>query len=150
MRDIKFRAWDIANREMNHLPNHGIDLFQLLICEDGWCIEFDNSEDDKRYYDEKDFVLMQYTSLKDKNGREIYEGDIILSPEDNNAQREVVFQDGMFGAMVPRKLYGEEGCENVDEFQPLDTIIDYNYWKEKPSFTVEVIGNIHENPELLK
>ncbi len=86
----------------------------------------------------KDFELMQYTGLKDKNGKEIYEGDIISwkVEEDNGYKRtqftevcEVRFDNGnyKFGANETSWWHDLRGTE-----------------KE-----VEVIGNIYENPDLL-
>ena len=79
----------------------------------------------------------QFTGLYDKNGKEIYEGDIILYG--GSIQHEVVFRHGAFGYL----LYGGEfisyaGNTNFT-FNPL------NRSKEH-----EVIGNIYDNPELTK
>jgi uncharacterized phage protein (TIGR01671 family) len=88
-----------------------------------------------------DVVLMQFTGLHDKNGKEIWEGDIV--------RREVCSPDDMaYGA------YGYAGivkwergkfvieCDEDNSFY--DHMGDLFSWNE-----LEVIGNIHENPELL-
>lgn len=87
-------------------------------------VEFDNvtfSEDNE---------IMQYTGLTDKNGVEIYEGDIIKNPAGAigvvkwvTARFEVVYTDSQLGKIN---------------------------WQLYSSGALEVIGNIHENPELLK
>ncbi len=69
-----------------------------------------------------DSVAMQYTGLKDKNGKEIYEGDIARFREYNH---HINFSDGGF---------------YVGDFDTLGSI----------NTAVEIIGNIYENPELLK
>jgi uncharacterized phage protein (TIGR01671 family) len=75
-------------------------------------------------------TLMQYTGLKDKNGKEIYEGDVIVtrlnSPDNNEESLVVEFADGSF------KLKKEN-----------------TYYYFPFLLNVEVIGNIYENPELL-
>ena len=74
------------------------------------------------------FILMQYTGLKDKNGKEIYEGDVGVDGE-NDAYYEVVFDEGAFVSHY-------DG--NITE-----------YLSETAS-QMEIIGNIFENPELLQ
>jgi len=79
---------------------------------------------------EKDqVILLQFTGLKDKNGKEIYEGDLI---GDKDCYVEVIFKDGSF-------------C-NKGDFKP---IIEWIWARKRKGIETEVIGNIYENPELL-
>ena len=80
---------------------------------------------------------MQYTGLKDKNGKEIYKGDVVKIPDDwdeygfmSGEIRQVYFKNGGF-RLMPKTDKGD------------------GYWLEYP-LSCEVIGNIHEDSNLLK
>jgi uncharacterized phage protein (TIGR01671 family) len=82
----------------------------------------------------KNFTLMQYTGLKDKNGKEIYEGDLLRcvfdDEDEDNTPSEVVFARGAFFIGYEPNMI----CLTVGECEADE---------------LEVIGNIYENPELL-
>lgn len=80
---------------------------------------------------EPDYVLMQFTGLKDKNGREVYEGDIIQIENWYYPIAEVIFQNGAFRA--DNKIGGKFLFTGEELFQ----------------CSYEVIGNIYENPDSL-
>lgn len=121
-RDIKFRIWDTYSKY----------FIEGLSLTDG---EFDDDADTLTFHldkvmgdrdpDKKRFVYQQYTGLKDKNGVEIYVGDII----DKN--QVVVWEDGMFVLEYEGRGGYYRECDPTD--------MTYG----------EVIGNVYQNPELL-
>jgi uncharacterized phage protein (TIGR01671 family) len=132
-REIKFRAWDKITCELKTINQ--IDyVSQEIVFPDIKGTDFT----DWKMFD--DVELMQYTGLKDKNGKEIYEGDI-YQVDKNHLVYTVFFHQGSFCAgininnCVPINWEPEEDSEDMQEC---------NF-----SQTIEVIGNIYENPELL-
>ena len=129
MREIKFRAWHEERKEMyDNITFNNFDGYYL--------ISGDCNIDDLKF--------MQYTGLKDKNGKEIYEGDILnvkTTFENNMADKR--FQDKTIctvsfgtGCFIKKETY-----ENLYDVICSIVLKDIDY---------EIIGNIHENPELLK
>lgn len=90
------------------------------------------------------YEMEQWTGLKDKNGFDIYFGDILRGP----------FATGMYGKSVRRKLFNFEVKHYVDKHSGVTYITsmpkDYGNYRFCPYITeCEVVGNIHENTELL-
>ena len=134
MREIKFRDWDPETKEMRY--------FHL----DGYDREVHNAYGN----------IMQFTGLLDKNGKEIFEGDIISTPYFFNwtitgyEKRRIFFKDGVFGVkenehdfIALKSLF--KGIESSKTY-----ISNYGeiYREFEPMF--EVIGNIYQNPELVE
>lgn len=117
MRELKFRAWGNEH-------NRYCDLVTLI--EDSKWVGWIKSSG--VYLTTTDIVLEQYTGLKDKNGKEIYEGDILL--DDTGEPLEYWRVRYIWG-----KFVGECNLVSEDIFELRG---------------LEVIGNIHENPELLE
>jgi hypothetical protein len=115
MREIRFRAWD-----EHDLDGKGAMICWELILEDGF----------HNYYGAPGVILMQFTGLKDKNGKDIYEGDWV--------QFLTFCAVGVVTYRPP-------------EFIALSrlTIVRTHEVYSLKGYDVEVIGNIYENPELL-
>ena len=128
MREIKFRVWDKTFKMMLSPELVDIDFNEGKIE-----VTTDTLRYEEVYMDEiKDFVLMQYTNLKDKNGKEIYEGDILKVKFDTETINLYVRYD------MGQYLLIKQG-----EWQ--DNLYDCMWFHE-----VEVIGNIYENKDLIK
>lgn len=136
MRDIRFKLWDDIDKIM---------YYDVLINSEHIIYEYTN--DDEGYIEENEatirltnneyknsFIPLQYTGLKDINGKEIYEGDIVelVNFSENKSYARVGFSFGMF------KLIGNGHYLLEGDGISLYTIKN-----------IRVIGNIFENPELL-
>lgn len=134
MREIKFRCWDKDEEVMFKQADIGsIDFSYKQIN-----IENDQYSYLESYDKDGSFKLMQYTGLKDKNGVEIYEGDIAKESRKRvkNQRHFVVVWNNDIGSYT---------------FKPLDkTETSYPCFNIGTIKSLEVIGNIYENPELLK
>lgn len=139
MRTIKFRAWDKAKKKMVYSSD---ELYGFEIYLDG---SFSVSEDDGIkglmhwvYRKPADFELMQFTGLLDKNGKEIYEGDVVKGWEGDDMHD--------FDACIVK--YEEDGFGIYDEKQKWPYVASLIEIVNNRS--LEIIGNIYENPSLLE
>ena len=134
MREIKFRAWfgdkiikPMSLQKMIHQKDNTIPLKVL----------------------EKEIIFMQYTGLEDRNGVEIYEGDIVnFQHIDDYGYMTNVFQNGFYRGVVK---WGEH-YPGFDIFDIKDNStfgFDCNIFSMESDIVIEIIGNIYENKELL-
>lgn len=134
MREIKFRAWDNKYKEM--IPDiHIAPEYDWLVLSDNDALA---ERDNRGRKSSEEYILMQYTGLKDKNGQEIYEGDVITWEGVDGSQSAVV-----------------TWCEGLAKFcVEFDVEFDadgpaYGFSKQESESRITVIGNIYKNPELL-
>jgi len=130
MRELQFRAWDNKHKRwLNNYPKlGGCDILGEMILLGEWCSTV-------RLEDLNDIIVEQYTGLKDKNGKEIYEGDILSiqykRPEYINL---VIGWSNDSALFYTSDKVGGGGCacskDSIKEF--------------------EIVGNVHKNPELLE
>ena len=140
-REIKFRAksfngiWKYGDL---HQWNNG-DTF-IGIHNENWVNDCVNSCDYITIKKVNPNTIGQFTGLQDKNGKEIYEGDIVHWHNQNYA---IVFKYGQFYASI------EKCHENVYGGFPLHSLADTLITIDENNIC-EIIGNIYDNPELLK
>jgi uncharacterized phage protein (TIGR01671 family) len=135
MKEIKFRCWDIGRKEwMDSIWLNGDGV------QSGTSFDFNRSLNEQLRHDlTTGIALMQYTGLKDKNGKEIYDGDILTC-------------EG--GYEAPE---GEEICQDISQVYWDNDLLQFrvqckcgDVWSLEEYDYEEIIGNIYENPELLQ
>lgn len=162
MRELKFRAWDEDRRQMFthfHIELYTPDGADFSVIAPG----------SKQNGDYQNLILMQYTGLKDKNGVEIYEGDVLQYEEWHHGVNEIM--DDAAAEKAGKPINHMIRCEVVfacggfryQEFRYNQQANAYGrMFNREPNYGselsygegdikhMEVIGNIHANPELLE
>ena len=136
-REIKFRTWDSVHNKMIYLKDVALcgydnefDIYELYFEENNLkCRGYDDFDDDfgGTIVNETELPIMEYTGLKDKNGIEIYEGDIVKY-EGENTSYVVMFDPTGYWCLDGNGARNSEMLYYEDVFKYL-----------------EIIGNIYEN-----
>lgn len=143
-REIKFRAWDAHENNMNYQGAIGagsssevinISFQGEMFLQNAFGLDMFGERNPTFGKSEERFSLMQYTGLKDKNGKEIYEGDIIIS-------NHPIYENG---TPSKNKVAFDKGCYRLRNDNQND--IPLSLYDEGQ---IEIIGNLFENPDILK
>ena len=139
-REIKFRAWDKTYKRMNYKVQVGNTDYadQNYTCNSIWVDYGDNKSIGWMNADDKCIDLMQFTGMKDKNGKEIFEGDILSFQDDPNG---IVKWNSNFSCWT----YWEDVKTNDEK-----EVFDWSQLLKRHCNFYLVHGNVYENPELLK
>lgn len=146
MREIKFRAWDKSENKMvfQHDMNSGLanKEYFFSLCENN--VELLRYDEDYSAYIGCNSELMQYIGLRDKNGKEIYEGDIVKFMDEETTYSDCGIEYDEF-INTGKVIFSNDeimGWDITNRNIDLEEVWHYREY-------IEVIGNIYENPRLL-
>jgi len=141
MRPIKFRVWNKRTNKWIHSPDNEVNLFgeTILLGEFMRGVNLDELND---------CMALQYTGLKDKNNKEIYEGDIIKFMGRWDEQGNVLPPD--YKSYEIFWLMGGLCASMINRPRPYMSFFEHNEILGIGHTDSEIIGNIFDNPELMK
>ncbi|MEH6944389.1 YopX family protein [Bacillus sp. JJ722] len=142
MNVIKVRAWDNVKNRMYYVGEEEDVVFSF---DSNGIVATDITEDEEEFKTLHHLKYMQFTGLTDKNGNEIYEGDI----DSDGRNLSVICYIEKYGAYcaVPSDLYLHEDYEDKVTYE---YGYDCYFHNATPERYLNIIGNIYENPELIQ
>jgi uncharacterized phage protein (TIGR01671 family) len=139
---LKFRAWDKNVKKV---------FYDFQLDSEGnfqeWGVRNHNNQDNNP-------LLMQYTGLKDKNGKEIYEGDIVeeiyYKYNEETSKHDILIKSGDYSQISWGKIESRQYSMGGSYSHFYTGWVKQEYYGNFPIGECEVIGNIYENPDLTK
>lgn len=127
----RYRAWiKTENCFADYIESIRFYINEIDLCWGGIC--------ESDCFDFKDVILMQSTGLKDKNGKEIFEGDVL----------EIEDEGEVLGNA--KLTWDNEQAVFMIEAVSVDDIAPFHEILSDESYSYRVVGNVYENPELLE
>lgn len=132
-RIYKFRAWDKENKEFIYFTLDELTERRLIEINNlsSVLLKFLNAN------------KQQFTGLKDKNGKDVYEGDIVIDINDPERKVVIKFEDGAFYPFWDKEVI-------IDNRQRYENGREVNSYYFEDLEDVKIIGNIYENSDLIK
>lgn len=152
MREIRFRGWDTKAKRMCHAFWIGSVSGQVR-----QVVQQSEDSESATLGSPANFELMQFTGLKDKNGKEIYEGDIVAGKEsrifvgdwntyiNKRSEKRIIYETQEVESHFGRRICVVEWENELACWHPFASYEEREWDKD-----VEVVGNIYENPEYEK
>lgn len=133
--DFKFRGYDTEYEKMTYFDDEDylLSYGQILRSKIEWNYDYDEERIGYEDVNNK-IILMQYTGLHDKNGKEIYEGDIVLIDKENNIKGIVKYSEVWAEFIVVNTNSIADECEPLGDYKE----------------NIEILGNEFDNPDLLE
>jgi uncharacterized phage protein (TIGR01671 family) len=161
MREIKFRAWDSKEKYMMTVDSIQFPVGGVLVCGPGVGSGWSSVVGE---HSEETIVLEQFTGLRDKTDRNMYEGDIVTDPRMDSLFNAHPSRDCWWRGVVKHGIFSVQGGSGGHGEGPeyhrvigwyYNTITtDYRHVDSVESRPLHsglvIIGNIHENPELIE